>query len=238
MNREKFAWLLSVVLVATLAFHMPRSLAHRDDDYSFIRNIVGIHRQVSQNYVEAVDEQKLQQGAIDGMLNQLDPFTNYVPPANQEQFDNMLEGSFRGVGIQLNQNDNGDIEVVTPIDNSPAAKAGIEAGDIILKVNGEDIKNLKLAEVMKKVKGPLGTPVTLTVRHEAGKTQDVTMNREDIIVPTIKGYHRRASAKPTDEDGWDYWISEKPKIGYVRITQFTGDTFSSLKQRAGKPAEA
>ena len=230
MKSEKFAWILSVALVALLAFQIPGSLAHRDDDYSFVRTLIDIHRQISSNYVEAVDEQKLQQGAIDGMLGQLDPFTAYVPPANQEQFDNMLEGSFKGVGIQLNQTDKGDIEVVTPIDNSPAAKAGVQAGDIILKVNGEDIKNLKLPEVMKKVKGPLGTAVTLTVHHEDGEIQTVSMKREDIVLPTIKGVHRRPDAKPTDDDGWDYWASNDPKIGYVRLTQFTGDTFVSLKK--------
>ena len=197
MNREKFAWILSIMLVAVLAFQLPSGLANRDDDYSFVRTLIDIHRQVSVNYVEPVDEQKLQQGAIDGMLGQLDPFTTYVPAANQEQFDNMLEGSFRGVGIQLDQTEKGDVQVITPIDNSPAAKAGVQAGDIILKVNGEDIKNLKLPEVMKKVKGPLGTPVTLTVYHEDGQTQDLTMNREDIVVPTIKGYRRRPGAKPT-----------------------------------------
>jgi carboxyl-terminal processing protease len=234
MNREKFAWLLSIVLVAFLAFQMPRSLAHRDDDYSFARTLIDIHRQVMTNYVEQPDEQKLSQGAIDGMLGQLDPFTNYVPAANQEQFDNMLEGSFKGVGIQLDQKDNGDIEVITPIDNSPAARAGVWAGDIIEKVNGEDIKNLKLAEVMKKVKGPNGTPVTLTLKHDTGAIVDLTMNREDIVVPTIKGYRRVANSKPADVDQWDYWVGNNPKIGYVRITQFTGDTFTSLKKVTDK----
>lgn len=234
MKSEKFAWLLSMVLVALLAFQIPGTLAHRDDDYSFARTLIDIHRQVMTNYVDQPDDQKLQQGAIDGMLGQLDPFTTYVPAANQEQFDNMLDGSFRGVGIQLDQTEKGDIQVITPIDNSPAAKAGIEAGDIIIKVNGDDIRNMKLAEVMKKVKGPLGTPVTLTVRHENGAVADLTMNREDIVVPTIKGYRRRPNAKPTEPDPWDYWVSTNPKIGYVRITQFTSDTFSSLKKVADK----
>jgi carboxyl-terminal processing protease len=226
--------MLSIVMVAFLAFQMPRTLAHRDDDYSFARTLIDIHRQVSTNWVEQPDEQKLEQGAIDGMLGQLDPFTTYVPAANQEQFDNMLEGSFKGVGIQLDQTEKGDIQVITPIDNSPAAKAGVWAGDIIQKVNGQDIRNLKLADVMKKVKGPNGTPVTLTVKHDDGTVQDLTMNREDITVPTIKGYRRLANAKPADDEQWDYWVSNNPKIGYVRITQFTGDTFTSLKRVTDK----
>ncbi|HWE04735.1 MAG TPA: S41 family peptidase [Tepidisphaeraceae bacterium] len=230
MNREKFAWLLSTVLIALLAFQIPGAGGHRDDDYSFVRTLIDIHRQIDANYVEPVDNQKLQEAAIDGMLGQLDPFTNYVPPANQEQFDDMLEGSFRGVGIQLDVQPDGKVEVVTPIDNSPAARAGVQAGDIIEKVNGDPIANLKLADVIKKVKGPLGTPVMLTVRHVNGNAEDLTMNREDIIVRTIKGYRRRADAKPADADPWDYWVSKDPRIGYVRITQFTADTFDSLKK--------
>lgn len=230
MNREKFAWLLSIVMIALLAFHIPGSLAHRDDDYAFARTLIDINRQVVANYVDPVDDQKLQQAAIEGMLSQLDPFTNYVPPANQEQFDNMLDGSFRGVGIQLNQTPKGDIEVITPIDNSPAARAGVEAGDIILKVNGEEIRGKKIEEVIKKVKGPIGTPVTITVRHRDGNVVDLTMNREDIVVPTIKGYHRRPGAKASDVDQWDYWISNDPKIAYIRITQFTETSYPMLKK--------
>ena len=138
MNRERIAWLVSVVLIALLAFQLPGTLAQRDDDYAFVRTLVDIHRQVATNYVDPVDEDKLRQGAIDGMLEQLDPFSVYVPPKKQEEFDRMLEGTFKGVGIQLDQADNGDIEVVTPIEGSPAFKAGVLAGDVILKVNGED----------------------------------------------------------------------------------------------------
>src|SRR3984957_16503978 len=133
MNREKIAWSVSVILLAFLAFQIPGTLAQRDDDYSFVRTLVDIHRRVDDNYVDPVDDDKLQQGAIDGMLDQLDPFSVYIPEARQEDFDRMLEGSFKGVGIELDQKENGPIEVVTPIDGSPAFKAGIEAGDIILK---------------------------------------------------------------------------------------------------------
>jgi carboxyl-terminal processing protease len=223
MNRERTAWLVSVVLVAILAFQIPGTLAHRDDDYAFIRTLLDIHRQVTTNYVESVDDQKLQQAAIEGMLGQLDPYTVYIPPANLEQFENMLEGNFKGVGIQLEQNAKGECEVVTPIEDSPAFKAGVQAGDIIIKVNGEDISNLRLPDVMKKIKGPLDSPVALTVRHADGKTADLTMTRQEIVMPSVKGYRRGG------DNAWVYWVSDNPKIGYVRIIQFTNDTFEKLK---------
>ena len=86
MNREKFAWTASVVLLVVLAFQIPGTLAQRDDDYAFVRTLVDIHRRVADNYVDPVDDDKLNQGAIDGMLAQLDPFSVYVPPARQDDF--------------------------------------------------------------------------------------------------------------------------------------------------------
>ena len=91
MNRERLAWMVSLLLIALLAFQLPGSMAQRDDDYSFVRTLLDIHRRVSANYVEPVDESKLRQGAIDGILGELDPFSVYVPPARQEEFDRMLE---------------------------------------------------------------------------------------------------------------------------------------------------
>lgn len=223
MNRERLAWTVSVLLIAVLAFSLPGSLAGRDDDYAFVRTLVDIHRQVANNYVEPVNEDKLHEGAIEGMLGQLDPFTVYVPPQQQEQFDRMLEGSFKGVGIQLSQTPEGRTEVVAPIDGSPAFKAGVQAGDIISKVNGQTIEGLRLPEVTKKIAGKLGTPVTLTVTHTDGETEDLSMTRDEIVVPTLKGYTR------DEKNGWDYFACDNPKIAYVRITQFTPDTAANLR---------
>jgi len=224
MNREKLAWLVSIGLIAVLALQIPGSLATRDDDYSFVRTLVDIHRQVASNYVEPVEEQQLREGAINGMLEELDPFSVYVPPAKQEDFDRMLENSFRGVGIQLDQPpQGGPIEVVTPIDGSPAFKAGVQAGDIIIKVNGENIEGQRLPDVVKKIAGKVGSDVRLTVRHATGEEVELTMTREEIVVPTIKGFQRKK------DNEWDYWAADDPKIAYLRITQFTSETFDNLK---------
>lgn len=223
MNREKFAWLVAIVLIATLAFDLPGTFARRDDDYSFVRTLIDIHREVTTNYVDPVDESKLEQGAIDGMLGTLDPFTVYVPPQKQDDFDRLLEGSFKGVGIQLDQNANGDIEVVTPIDDSPAFKAGVLAGDKILKVNGEELRNVHLEDVIKRITGPIGSEVRLTIQHPDGQIVDLKMTRQEIVVPTVKGYERKR------DNTWNYYVVKDPKIAYIRITQFTSDTFDKLK---------
>lgn len=224
MNREKFAWIVSVGLIAVLALQIPGSLATRDDDYSFVRTLVDIHRQVSSNYVEGVNEETLREAAIEGMLSELDPFSMYVPPRDQENFDRMLENTFRGVGIQLNQSpDGGPIEVITPIDGSPAFKAGVQAGDIILKVNGESIEGMRIAEVIKKIAGKVGTEVRLTVKHATGEEAELKMTREEIVIPTVVGYQRK------QDNSWDYFCCDDPKIAYVRITQFTSETYDSLR---------
>ncbi len=224
MKRERLAWAVSLMLVTLVAFRTSRSMATHDDDYTFVRTLIDIHHQVSSNYVEPVDETKLQQAAIDGMLGQLDPFTNYIPPAKKEDFDRMLEGTFKGVGIQLDQLENGNIEVVTPIEGSPAFRAGVMAGDVILKVNGDQTAGLKLADVIKKITGELGSEVKLNVKHPTGEEAEIVMKREEIVLPTVKGYSRK------QDNTWNYFVSAKPKVGYLRITQFTPTTYDQVKE--------
>jgi carboxyl-terminal processing protease len=224
MNREKLAWVVSVVLVALLAFQLPGTMANRDDDYAWVGTLVDVHRRVADNYVEPVDEDKLRQGAIDGLLGQLDPHTVYVPPAKQEEFEGMLEGRFKGVGIQLDQDkQTQEVEVLTPIEGSPAFRAGVMAGDVILKVDGDEIAGLRIDEVIKKIAGPLNTPVTLTVRHLTGETVDLTMTRQEIHIPPLKGYRRKR------DGSWDWYVSNDPRIAYVRLTQFTPDCDDKLR---------
>ena len=225
MNREKFAWIVSLILIGMMAFPMSGSIAHRDDDYAFVKTLIDIHRQVDNNYVDPVDEDKLKVGSVNGMMGELDPYSIFIPPARKEEFDNILEGSFKGVGIELSQLENGDIQVVSPIPNSPALKAGVMAGDIIVKVNGNEIKGKKIADVQTMIKGPLGSEVRLTVKHlEGGQEVELKMTRQEIVLPTVMGYRRDA------KNNWDYWVSQNPKIAYVRITQFTNDTFTELKE--------
>lgn len=225
MNREKFAWMVSVVLVAMLTFQIPGSLAHRDDDYAFVRTLVDIHRQVATNYADPVEEEKLREGAINGMLQELDPYSIYVPPAREEEFNRLLDGSFKGVGIQIDKNEEtGDIVVVSPIEGSPAFKAGVLAGDIILKVNGEELpRDLKIEEVIKRISGPVGSEVVLLVKHASGEEQEVRIKRQEIVLPTVKGYRRHP------DNTWDYYVSKDPRVAYIRVTQFTPETSGKLR---------
>ena len=220
IQRERVAWAIALLVLTFSAFRISPTLAQREDDYVFVRTLVDIMRQVDRNYVEAVDEKTLQQAAINGMLEKLDPYTIYVPPARKEEFDRMLEGTFKGVGVQLSRREDGWVEVVTPIDGSPAWKAGVMAGDLIVKVNNESMAGKPLSEVVSRIGGELGTQVTLTVRR-GRKEIDLTMKRDEIVVPVVKGFARKA------DNSWDYYVSESPRIAYVRITQFTPGTMDA-----------
>lgn len=223
MSRERTAWTVSVMVIGILAFQLPGSLAQRDDEYAWVRTLIDVHRYVADNYVDSVDEAKLRQGAIEGMLGELDPYTIYVPPARQDEFRQMLTGSFRGVGIELTQDPKTLIvEVVSPIEGSPALRAGVLMGDVILQVDGEDVAGMKIDDISRKIKGPIGTNVSLTVKHVAGGVETLTMTRQDIVLPTVRGLRRNPN------NAWEWFVSREPKIAYVRITQFTEETTDKL----------
>ncbi|MGD0767288.1 MAG: S41 family peptidase [Tepidisphaeraceae bacterium] len=223
MNRERLAWLVSIILLAILAFQLPGTLAQRDDEYSWVRTIVEIHRQVLQSYVDPVDDSQLKQKAIEGMLGALeDPYTVYIPPDHQAQFDKELGGTFSGVGISL-RDVGGKMVVLTPIEGGPADRAGIDAGDVIVKVDGKSVAKMPIDDVVKLVSGPLGSPVTLTI-DRYGKELDFSLHRQQIVLPTVYGFSRNSN------ESWEYFVSQNPKIAYLRVTQFDENTFDEMKR--------
>jgi carboxyl-terminal processing protease len=223
MNREKIAWMFCGVVLTYLALQVPGSFAQRDTDFRFVRTLVDIYRQVGTNYVEDIKVDELQQAAINGMLDALDPHTLYVPPDKQEAFNDGLDGNFKGVGIKLNMDPKGQIEIVTPIDDSPAWEAGVRPGDVLIKVDGESVENKRIEQVIPKIQGALGTKVTLTLRRRGDEVVDLTMERREFVVPMVKGFSRNA------DNSWNFWADRSARIGYLRLTQFTPDTAEKIR---------
>ena len=222
MNRERLAWLISIILLAFLAFQLPGTLGQRDDEYAWVRTIVEIHREIIDNYVDPVDDSLLKQKAIEGMLGSLDdPYTVYIPPDHQAEFDKELGGSFSGVGISLQMIDK-KMVVLSPIDGGPADLAGIDGGDVIVKVDGTAIQGMDIDKVVKLVSGPVGSAVVLTIDRQ-GQTLQFTLHRQQIVLPTVLGYDRGP------DQGWKYLVSENPKLAYIRVTQFDENTFDEMK---------
>lgn len=230
--RERLAWSVAVGVVAILALRLPGSRALREDDLSFTRPVSEIQREISLNYVDAVDKEKLREAAINGMIANLDPYSEYVPPREETAFNEMMEGTFKGIGIELAPREDGVLEVLTPIDDTPAAKAGLAAGDVILKVDDVAIAGMPPGEVInKRIKGPDGTTVKLTVQRVTGEMLNLTVTRSDIVRPSVKGFDRNP------DNSWNYIVLEKPRLAYVRLTGFTGHGLPVLEPLLKKLVE-
>ncbi len=151
----------------------------------------------------------------DGALGELDPFSNMIWPSELQEFNKTTQGEFSGVGIQIQIAKDGSLAVVTPLEDSPAYKAGIQAGDIITHIDGKNAKGITIDQAVKTITGPSGTNVTLTVRSPDGTVKDYTIERQTIKVASVKGWQHLPGG------GWNYFVDPANKIGYIRLTNFT-----------------
>jgi carboxyl-terminal processing protease len=176
-----------------------------------------------------LDQQKMLNGAINGMVQALgDPFTMYLPPVQNTDFKQGLAGQFSGIGAELGTQDK-NILIIAPLDGSPAEKAGIKAGDIILKVNGQSTAGWDLSKAVDQIRGPKGTNVVLTVIHKDTQKQvDLTITRDVITVKSV--VMNIANAKCTNggcslvAKGDPCTISSCVKYAYIRLSQFGDNT--------------
>lgn len=189
---------------------------------------------------KAIDPQKMLDGAITGMVNSLDdPYTMYLPPTQNSNFKQVLSGQFSGIGAELGL-DEKQIIVVAPIDGSPAQKAGIKAGDAIIKVNDEFTQGWTLDQTVNKIRGPKGTQVALTVVHKNDKdAKKITITRDTITVKSVTSYvkpidqidtiqptttKQNTKNSPTPTSAQQMITSGKDKIAYIRLSQFGDNT--------------
>ena len=180
--------------------------------------------QVERNYVTPISRRELMEAAIEGVLKKLDPYSDYIAPEDLDAFRTGVENQFGGIGIRINiQNDRPT--VITPLIGTPAYKGGILAGDEILEIDGTSTKGMSTGDAAKKMKGALGTSVTLKVLHKHDKsTEDITLQRASVEVETVLGYKRNA------DDSWEFVIDKDQKIGYIRLTAFSRGTTERLKE--------
>ncbi len=162
---------------------------------------------------------------VDAGLEKLDQFTSMIWPEDYAEFEKHTQGHFPGVGIQI-QIKNTILTVVSPLEDSPAFRADIQAEDQIMKIDGESAEGLSLTEAVRKITGPVGTNVVLSIhRPSTKKTTDYTLTREEIQIKTVRGYERVPHS-----DQWNYFADPDYKIAYVRLTNFAQDTAAELRQ--------
>jgi carboxyl-terminal processing protease len=204
---------------ATLLVTQPHALsfgsaarASASDTYRELNLFGDVFERVRADYVEKPDDSKLVESAINGMLAGLDPHSSYMDPKSFRDMQVQTRGEFGGLGIEVTMED-GLVKVVAPIDDTPAAKAGVMANDIITQLDGEAVQGLTLNQAVDKMRGPVNTKIKLTImRKGSDKTIDVTIVRDVIRVKSVRSH------------------AEGSDAAYIRITQFNEQTTDGLKQ--------
>lgn len=190
-----------------------------DDDgatYKGLSNFTRVLDLIERNYVENVDAQKLTTSAIEGMMKTLDPYSAYLSPERYGELEIGTSGEFGGVGMEVTV-ENGVITVIAPIEDTPAAKAGINPGDEIIAIDGKPTQGMIADEAVKILRGPKGSPVKITVKSKGSETpREVTLVREIIHVKSVE---------PKLFSGG---------IGYVKLSQFQEKTSDELKKAIEK----
>jgi carboxyl-terminal processing protease len=205
--------------LATLAVTQPYSMsvgsaarAAASDTYRQLNLFGDVFERVRADYVEKPDDSQLVESAINGMLAGLDPHSSYMDPKSFRDMQVQTRGEFGGLGIEVTMED-GLVKVVAPIDDTPAAKAGVMANDIITKLDDDQVQGLTLNQAVDKMRGPVNTKIKLTiVRKGVDKPIEVSIMRDVIRVKSVRSH-------PEGED-----------VGYIRITQFNEQTTDGLKQ--------
>ncbi len=209
MWRKGLAVLIPAILLV-LALGVGRAQESSDDLFAPVYQIY----QYIKSYFyqpERIDDQKALYGAMKGVVEHLDdPYSEFLDPDDRRRFDESLEGEFSGVGIELSIVEN-VITVITPLVGTPAEAAGVCAGDQILNIDGESTEGMTLTEAALRIRGEIGTTVTLTVRHDDGSIEDIPIVRDTIVLEPVKSELRG--------DG---------TIGYIRLYRFEQDTTAEL----------
>jgi carboxyl-terminal processing protease len=172
--------------VGAVAYANQPVFAPSSDTYEMVKLFGDVVALIQREYVVPVDSKKLIEAGIEGMLTSLDPHSNYLTAEDTKDLQERTEGAYGGLGMEVQSSD-GAVKIVTPMDDSPAAKAGIQAGDFITAIDGKSIVGQRLTEQVKQMKGTPGTDVTITVYRESkNESFDLTLKREIIQVHPVK----------------------------------------------------
>ena len=219
MRKTLFAATLSAAAAGALLFLPSQTLdaqsAKNSDTYQQLNLFGEVFERVRSDYVEEVNDKDLIENALNGMLTALDPHSGYLNEKNFKDMQVQTRGEFGGLGIEVTQ-EQGVIKVVSPIDETPAARAGILPGDLIVRINGDQVMGLTLQEAVERMRGPVNSQIKLTIRRADREPFDVTLTRAVITVQSVRSR------------------VEQQDVGYIRITSFNEQTSGGLTKAIEK----
>ncbi|MDA7478030.1 S41 family peptidase [Candidatus Pelagibacter ubique] len=199
-----------------LLFTFQKSFSENTDLYKKIDLFGEVLEKISKEYVDEVDQSKSMDSAINGLLQSLDPYSAYMTPKSFEGMQTETSGEFGGLGIEVGM-EAGVVKVISPIDNTPASKAGLKAGDYIVKINNTQVQGKTLMQAVDLMRGPVGSSIEITVRRRGVKKALIfNITREVIQVQSVK-------SELIDNN-----------IGYIRITSFNENSSEQIKDKINK----
>lgn len=213
MSGRPTVWICLVVILAAMFYGLTPMVAEQDSVYRTYAPLIEVDSLVHRHYLRPLRDAILVDGAIRGMLSELDRYSGYVAPDEMESFRRRNTGEFTGIGVELGLV--GDaIVVIAPFEHGPAVAAGVRPGDEIVAVDARPVDHLSVFDVEGLLDGPPGTPVRLTVRRAASRV-DLVVPRDHLQRPAVSGSSRDAQGR------WTFWADAPARIGYIRIAQFS-----------------
>ncbi|AVM75952.1 S41 family peptidase [Magnetospirillum gryphiswaldense] len=200
----------STTLLLASTFLTPAMAAESKETYRLMELFATVFEKVRAEYVEPVKDDELIEAALNGMLTSLDPHSSYLNAKSAKDMEVNTKGEFGGLGIEVTM-ENGWVKVVSPIDDTPAFRAGLQPGDFITHLDGEPVQGLTLSEAVDRMRGMVNTDIKLTIRRNGTAPFDVKLTRAVIKIQTVRSH-------------------AEGKIGYVRITQFSATTDTDLRK--------
>ena len=219
MSQHGIIWVIIFAVITMMFLHLPQMAARQDAVHNTYSALVEVDALAKQRFVEEIDgHDRLVQGAIRGVLLQLDPYSGYISPSELAAFERRTLGDYIGIGVEIGMSGR-HVTVISPIDGGPADHAGVMPGDVILEIDNHETDDMSIVDVEELLVGRPGSDVQLRVRHETDpEPVTLTVTRGRVSLVTVRGVRRDSAGH------WDYMIDPQRGFGYIRISNFLQTT--------------